>query len=66
MMSPPLQQSIQLIITLLQEGQTLLQHTAYIVHLHSQNLIHVLLFYTLLTEQVHSMVTLLQSNNVHQ
>ncbi len=66
MMMSPLQQGIQVVIMFLQEGPARLQHAADVVHLHGQNLIHVLLFHALLAEQIHHTVALLHGNHIHQ
>lgn len=62
----PLDECVQLVLTLPQEGAALLQHTADVVHLHGQNLVHVLLLHALLTDQVQHLVALLQRLHIHE
>lgn len=63
---PPLDESFQLVVALLEEGGTLLQHTANVVHLHGQHLVHVLLLHTLFTDQLHHPPALLQGLRLGQ
>lgn len=62
----PLDESIQLVLAVFQEGSTLSQHAANVVHLHSQHLVHVLLLDALLTDEFHHSPTFLKSLDLCQ
>ena len=49
----PLDETIQLVLAVFEEGGTLSQHAADVVHLHGQHLIHVLLLDAHLTDELH-------------
>lgn len=65
-MASPLDEAIKLVLTVLQEGGTLSQHTADVVHLHGQHLVHVLLLDALLTDELHHPATFVQSLHLSQ
>lgn len=52
-MASPLDEAVQLVLAVLEEGGTFPQHAADVVHLHGQDLIHILLLDALLTDELH-------------
>lgn len=62
----PLDESVQLVLTVLEEGGTLSQQAADVVHLHGQHLIHVLLLDALLTDELHHPAAFVQSLHLCQ
>lgn len=65
-MASPLDEAVQLVLAVLEEGGTLSQHTADVVHLHGQDLVHVLLLDALLTDELHHPAAFFQSLHLRQ
>lgn len=65
-MVSPLDEALQLVLALLEEGSALAQHAADVVHLHGQHLVHVLLLDALLADELHHPPALLQGLHLGQ
>lgn len=65
-MNSPLDEAVQFVLSVFEEGGTFSQHTAYVMHLHGEHFVHVLLLNALLTDELHHPPALLQSLGLRQ